>query len=314
MNALVGDIRIGTSGWTYPEWRDAFYPKGLPQRRELEHLAARVNSVEVNGTFYALRRPADYRSWAARTPDDFVLAVKGPKLITHTKRLRDVGDDLAEFFASGVHELGAKLGPVLWQLPPSLPFDHDRVAAFLDLLPPLRHAVEVRHPSFLRPEFFDLLRSHNAAAVIADAAGRFPVVDELTADFVYVRLHGATELYASDYGPAELDHWAAEVRTWARDRDVFVYFDNTMGGAAPYNAISLADRVGRSRVPRSDDSTSHSDASSTPEAATHSAPRAPNAVASTPPSTLPSGMAPQIRNLMVALSLPMRWGGATVCW
>jgi uncharacterized protein YecE (DUF72 family) len=244
MNDTVGDIRIGTSGWTYPEWRDAFYPKGLAQKRELEHLAERVNSVEVNGTFYSLRQPSHYRSWAARTPDDFVLSVKGPKLITHTRRLRDVEHDLVEFFDSGVRELGTKLGPILWQLPPSLHFDHDRLAAFLDLLPPLRHAVEVRHRSFLRPEFLDLLRAHNTAVVIADSAGRFPVVDELTADFAYVRLHGATELYVSDYGPAELDQWAEAVRTWATDRDVYVYFDNTMGGAAPYNAISLADRVG----------------------------------------------------------------------
>jgi uncharacterized protein YecE (DUF72 family) len=246
----VGDIRIGTSGWTYPEWRGAFYPKGLAQRQELEHLAARVNSLELNSTFYGLRQPSNYRSWAARTPTDFVLSVKAPKLITHDKRLRDVDDDLAEFFASGVHELGAKLGPVLWQLPPFLPFKPDRVTTFLDALPDdVRHAVEVRHPTFDSPDFLDLLRDRGIAAVVADSAGRFPILDEPTADFVYVRLHGAEELYVSDYGPGELDAWAARVGTWAEDRDVFVYFDNTMGGAAPYNAMSLAERVGSASSP-----------------------------------------------------------------
>ncbi len=246
----MGDIRIGTSGWTYPEWRGSFYPKGLPQKQELEHLAARVDSLELNGTFYALRQPSHYRSWAARTPDDFVLAVKAPKLITHTKRLRHVEHDLTEFFDSGVDELGAKLGPILWQLPPSLPFEPTRLATFLASLPDARHAIEARHPSFHSPDFLDLLRAHDVAAVLADSAGRFPVIDEPTADFVYVRLHGSQELYASDYGPAELDDWAARVRTWAEDRDVFVYFDNTMAGAAPYNAIGLADRLSpRGRQP-----------------------------------------------------------------
>lgn len=247
MNDPVGDIRIGTSGWTYPEWRDAFYPKGLSRDRELEHLAERVNSLELNSTFYGLRQPKNYRSWADRTPDDFVLAVKGPKLITHDKRLRDVDQDLAEFHASGLDELGAKLGPVLWQLPPYLPFNPDRVTAFLDALPTdVRHAVEVRHPSFDSPAFLDLLRDRGIAVVLADSAGRFPVLDGLTADFAYLRLHGSSELYVSDYSPAELDAWATVVRTLAEDRDVYVYFDNTMGGAAPYNAISLADRVGSS--------------------------------------------------------------------
>ena len=246
----MGEIRIGTSGWTYPEWRGSFYPKGLPQKQELEHLAARVNSLELNSTFYGLRQPSHYRSWAARTPDDFVLSVKAPKLITHEKRLRDVDDDLAEFFASGVHELGTKLGPVLWQLPPFLPFKPDRVTAFLDLLPhDVRHAVEPRHPTFDSPEFLDLLRDRGMAAVVADTAGRFPLLDDPTTDFVYARLHGSEELYVSTYGPAELDDWATRVRTWAEDRDVFVYFDNTLSGAAPYNAMSLAERLGTASSP-----------------------------------------------------------------
>ncbi|WNV83762.1 DUF72 domain-containing protein [Umezawaea sp. Da 62-37] len=238
------DIRIGTSGWTYPEWRGAFYPEGLSQKRELEHLAARVNSVEINGTFYSLRTPANYRSWATRTPDDFVLSVKGPKLITHTKRLRDVDDDLAEFFASGISELGAKQGPILWQLPPSLPFHPARFTTFLDSLPPARHAIEARHDSFDTPEFAELLRSHNIATVLADSGGKFPVFDEVTADFAYVRLHGPGELYLGDYPSDALDGWVERVQEWAVERDVFVYFDNTMSGAAPYNAVDLSERLG----------------------------------------------------------------------
>jgi uncharacterized protein YecE (DUF72 family) len=239
----MGDTRIGTSGWAYPEWRNAFYPKGLPQKAELEHLAARVNSIELNGTFYSLRKPANYRSWAARTPADFVLSVKGPKMVTHTKRLHDVSAPLADFFASGPLTLGPKLGPILWQLPPSLPFDSDRMATFLSQLPPVRHAIEVRHPSYRDPVFYDQLRTRNVALVVADSAGKYPTIDEQTADFTYVRLHGADELYVSDYSPEALDTWAAKVRTWSTDRDVYVYFDNTMGGAAPHNAISLASRL-----------------------------------------------------------------------
>ncbi|MET1072185.1 MAG: DUF72 domain-containing protein [Umezawaea sp.] len=238
------DIRIGTSGWTYPEWRDAFYPKGLARTKELEHLAAHVNSVEINGTFYSLRTPANYHSWATRTPDDFVLSVKGPKQITHTKRLHDVEDDLTAFFTSGLTELGPKQGPVLWQLPPWLPFSPARLTTFLELLPPGRHAIEARHDSFDTPEFAELLRSHDVAVVLADSGGKFPVLDEPTADFAYVRLHGPGELYVGDYSESALDGWAERVRGWAVERDVFVYFDNTMSGAAPYNAMALSERLG----------------------------------------------------------------------
>jgi len=244
--STMRQIRIGTSGWVYPEWRGAFYPKGLPQRLELAHLAGQVNSVEINGSFYSLRSPANYRSWADRTPDDFVLAVKGPKLVTHTRRLHDVEDALTAFFESGVRELGPKLGPVLWQFPPSLHFDADSLAAFLELLPtrPIRHAIEARHRSFHDPAFLELLRAHDIAVVIADSAGRFPMIEQVTTDFVYVRLHGDEELYASDYSPEALEQWAGKIRGWATDRDVYVYFDNTMRGAAPHNAIALADRLG----------------------------------------------------------------------
>ncbi|HEU5469874.1 MAG TPA: DUF72 domain-containing protein [Actinophytocola sp.] len=267
-------IRVGTSGWLYPPWRGRFYPTGLPHRRELEYLAGLVNSVELNGSFYSLQRPASYQAWHAQTPDDFVFAVKGGRFITHMKRLREVETPLANFFASGPLALGAKLGPVLWQLPASLPYDPDLLAAFFALLPrdtataarlaarhderlagrswtttdadrPLRHALEVRHPGFVDPSFLDLLRAHRIGLVIADTAGKFPYLEDVTADFAYVRLHGDEELYASDYSAAALDRWAGRVRELAAAAgDVYVYFDNDIHAYAPHNAIALAGRLG----------------------------------------------------------------------
>jgi uncharacterized protein YecE (DUF72 family) len=271
----VARARVGTSGWRYPPWRRTFYPEGLAQRRELEHLSRRVDSIEINGSFYALQRPENYRAWRAEAPDDFVFAVKGGRFITHLKQLRDVEVPLANFFASGVLALGPALGPVLWQLPPRLRFDADRVARFLELLPhttsaaaalaarhderldgraltetdadrPLRHAVEVRHDSFRDPAFADLLRAHDVALVLADSAGTWPVFDDVTAGFCYVRLHGADELYASGYTADALDTCATRIRAWLRaGRDVFVYFDNDAKVHAPYDAIALAERLAR---------------------------------------------------------------------
>jgi uncharacterized protein YecE (DUF72 family) len=264
--------RVGTSGWRYPPWRRTFYPEGLAQRRELEHLSRRVNSIEINGSFYSLQRPESWRAWAAETPDDFVFAVKGPRFVTHMKQLRDVATPVANFLASGVLALGPKLGPVLWQLPPRMRFDADRMAAFLALLPrttaeaarlaakhderldgrsitetdadrPLRHAVEPRHESFRDPAFTALLREHGIALVVADSAGTWPVFDETTTDFHYARLHGADELYASGYTPEALDAWAKRVRAWLADGDAFVYFDNDIKVHAPYDAIALAARL-----------------------------------------------------------------------
>jgi uncharacterized protein YecE (DUF72 family) len=267
----VGEIRIGTSGWVYPPWRGVFYPKGLAQKRELEHLSRQVTSVEINGSFYSLQRPSSYLRWAAQTPDDFVFAVKGGRFITHLKRLRDSGDTLANFFASGVLALGPKLGPFLWQLPPTLQFDAGLLTEFFGNLPrtttaaaelatrhdervdpawtttdadrPLRHALEVRHPTFVDPRFPDLLREHGIALVVADSAGKFPRLEEVTADFAYVRLHGADELYVSGYTDEGLDEWAAKVRTWAATGDVFVYFDNDAKVMAPRDAMALLRKV-----------------------------------------------------------------------
>ena len=288
---MAGDVRIGISGWRYPPWRGVFYPRGLPQRRELEYVAERMSSVEINGSFYSLQRPEKYRSWHDQTPDGFLFSVKGGRFITHLKKLRDVETPLANFFASGVLALGPKLGPVLWQLPPNLGFHAERLAAFLAMLPrttaaaaalaeghderlenraltatdadrPLRHTLEVRHPSFCTTEFVAVLREAGVALVVADTAKRFPFMDDVTADFVYVRLHGDEELYTSGYDDDALDRWAERVREWragrvpvsehtiaerARTRrggrDVFVYFDNDVKVRAPYDAMGLAERV-----------------------------------------------------------------------
>ncbi|NUT46921.1 MAG: DUF72 domain-containing protein [Saccharothrix sp.] len=273
---MTGEVRVGTSGWVYPTWRGAFYPEGLVRRRELAHISGLLSSVELNGSFYSLRRPSSYRAWAGQTPDDFLFAVQGGRYITHLKQLRDDEVPLANFFASGVLALGPKLGPVLWQLPPTTAFDPDRLAAFFDLLPrttaaaaelagrhddrlagdrawtttdadrPLRHALEVRHPTFLVPEFQALLRAHGIALVVSHSAGRYPYLEGVTADFAYVRLHGSRSLYVGSYTDDELDEWAARIRAWSADHDVYAYFDNDTDAAAPRDALRLA---GRLRLP-----------------------------------------------------------------
>ncbi len=283
---------IGISGWRYAGWRGDFYPRGLPQRRELEYAAGRLNSVEINGSFYSLQRPTSYLAWAEQTPDGFVFSIKGGRFITHMRKLVGVESALANFFASGVLALGDKLGPVLWQLPPVLGYDRARLAGFFDLLPrtttqaaalaaghderltdrswtttdndrPVRHAIEVRHPSYRDAGFVELLREHDVALVVADTAGKWPFMEDVTSNFVYVRLHGDQELYVSGYGDAALDSWAGKIRCWnaggnpetartistpadhdASGRDVFVYFDNDVKVRAPYDAMSLADKLG----------------------------------------------------------------------
>jgi uncharacterized protein YecE (DUF72 family) len=288
----MAETRVGISGWTYPGWRGIFYPEGLAHRRELEYASRRINSVEINGSFYSLQTPSSYRKWHEETPPGFVFAVKGGRFITHMKKLRDVEEPLANFFASGVLRLGEKLGPILWQFPQQFGFREERFKDFLELLPrtteaaaelakrhgprlegrawtradaslPLRHAFEMRHPAFFGPEFVRLLRRHNAALVFADTAQRWPYAEDLTADFAYVRLHGAEQLYASGYTDAQLDWWAERIRAWragsepadavrasaepppaAAERDVYVYFDNDAKVQAPFDALRLAERLG----------------------------------------------------------------------
>ncbi|GAA4482881.1 DUF72 domain-containing protein [Rhodococcus olei] len=268
-------IRVGISGWVYPGWRGDFYPSGLPHRRELAYAAARVSSIEVNASFYALGRPQTYARWRAETPDDFVFAVKGSRYVTHVRRLADTRAALANFFASGLLALGSKLGPVLWQLPPTLPLDPDAFDAFLRALPrtttalaalaahhdtklpaeraltvaaavlPVRHAVEVRHPTFTAPEAAALAERHGVALVVADTAGRYPRIDGCTGDFGYVRLHGDTVLYGGGYDDRALDAWAERISGWAaQGRDVYAYFDNDAAGRAPFDAMALQRRLG----------------------------------------------------------------------
>ena len=284
----IGRARVGMSGWRYPPWRGVFYPKDLPQRRELEFASRAVATIELNGSFYSLQKPAYYAQWHQETPDDFAFSVKGSRYITHILRLRDIEQPIANFFASGIANLGEKLGPFLWQLPPTTRYDPGLLDAFLSLLPkdadaatalaerhddkvkgraavsyapsrPLRHALEVRHDSFVDPSFVALLRRHGVAFVVADTGDRWPEFEDLTADFVYVRLHGASELYASGYSDAELERWADRIDRWRRGeetprprritdeagpraaaRDVFCYFDNTAKEFAPCNAQHLA--------------------------------------------------------------------------
>jgi len=277
--ACSGCTYIGISGYDYKGWRGRFYPDEVPARRWLEHASRRFNSIELNGTSYSLKSPAVFERWVTEVPDrDFVFAVKGGRFITHNLKLRNAEASLGNFFASGVLALGRKTGPFLWQLPATYRFDADRLAGFMRLLPRsagaaeavaqrhdhrlrrgalvaavadvrYRHAFEVRHPSYFHREFFDLLRAHGMAFVIADTAGKFPYAEEVTADFVYVRLHGSEELYASGYTDAELDSWAAKVRSWrsarGEARDVYVYFDNDAKVHAPFDAERLAARVSR---------------------------------------------------------------------
>ena len=260
---------VGISGWIYQPWRGQFYPPGLPHRQELAYAASRLSSIEVNGSFYSLQRPSSYYRWAAETPPGFVFAVKGGRFITHMKKLRDVQTPVANFFGSGVLALRDKLGPLLWQLPPNLAFDADRLTDFFTSLPastgeaaylarrhddrlagrawtgalddrPLRHALEVRHDSYRTPAFAQLLRELGVALVVADTAGRWPQLFDVTADFVYVRLHGSKELYASGYDDDELSVWADRIQGWtSAGLDVFVYFDNDIKVRAPYDAQAL---------------------------------------------------------------------------
>ena len=268
---------IGTSGYIYPRWRGHFYPAGLAQRSWLSYSSRHFNSIELNGTFYSLKSPEVYRRWMRETPDEFVFAIKGSRFITHNKKLAGVDQALANFFASGILELGHKTGPFLWQLPATYPFDRARVEGFLRLLPAgstaaarlaaehdpgilpdatvsvgtkvrYRHALEPRHPSYFSEPCFDLLRAYDIALVIADTAGTFPVAEVLTADFVYVRLHGSEALYASRYSDRELDHWADRLTNWSLVgneliRDIYVYLDNDALGHAPFDALRLAERM-----------------------------------------------------------------------
>jgi uncharacterized protein YecE (DUF72 family) len=296
--ALVraGEVRIGISGWRYRPWRGVFYPADLPQKRELYFASRAMKTIELNGSFYSLQSPSSYSSWYRETPADFVFAVKGGRFLTHNKKLRDCGLPLANFLASGVLALEEKLGPILWQLPPQLRFDAQRLEDFFAILPRstmtaadiasrhdarikrgaylevkedrrLRYAVEVRHESYDDPAFVKILRAHDIALAVADTAGKFPYLEDVTSDFVYVRLHGSKRLYVSGYDAAGLDRWSTRVLAWRdggqpsdailaapnstprprKGRDVYVYFDNDVKVRAPFDAMNLAARVGHGK-------------------------------------------------------------------
>jgi uncharacterized protein YecE (DUF72 family) len=275
---MAGQIRIGVSGWRYTPWRGNFYPKGLAQSRELHYASRAFNTIELNGSFYSLQSPTSYARWAAETPESFVFAVKGSRYITHMLKLRNIEAALANFFASGLFELGEKLGPILWQFPPQMKFEPSVFDDFFSILPrstahaqwiacahderpkgrvclqplddlPLRHAVEVRHASFETPQFVEMLRRHGIAFVVADTPRPWPRFEGITTDFAYMRLHGSTELYNSRYTHEELTRWAALMRQWALSGDVYCYFDNTDKLHAPDNAQELMEMVGLSATP-----------------------------------------------------------------
>jgi len=241
-------IRVGIGGWVFPPWRGVFYPAGLPQARELAHASRQVTAIEINGTFYGSQKPASFRRWHDETPQDFVFSLKGPRFVTHRSDLATAGPSIERFFASGVLELHDKLGPVLWQFAPWMPFDEGGFGAFLELLPQhlenraIRHVVEVRHRSFVSPSFTDLLRRHHVAVALVDD-DKFPALDEATADFVYARLRRCAENEPTGYPAVVLDSWAERFRGQAAQHDCFIYFINGAKIRAPAAAQALLQRL-----------------------------------------------------------------------
>lgn len=286
----MAKTRIGISGWRYAPWRGVFYPDDLPQREELAYASRQFNTIEINGSFYSLQSPTSYQRWYEETPRGFVFAVKAPRYVTHILRLKHAEQGMANFFASGVLALREKLGPILWQLPPSLRYDAETIEAFLEQLPhdseslaamgkrhdrkikkpmlkadrkrTIRHAMEVRHPSFVDEAFIAQLRRHNVALVVADTAGKWPFLEDVTAGFMYLRLHGDKELYASGYTNAALNRWCKHIDAWRKGsqprdaercsskaprkratRDIYCYFDNDTKVKAPFDAHTLMDKL-----------------------------------------------------------------------
>ena len=290
---MTGRIRIGISGWRYAPWRKVFYPGDLAQHRELHYASRQLSTIEINGTFYSLQRPESFAAWHADTPRGFCFSVKANRFITHVKKLREVDKPVANFLASGLFNLREKLGPFLWQFPPSFKFDPARLEAFLERLPrdmeaasalarkhdakvtgrsllkvdrnrKLRHAIEIRHDSFIDPLFIEILRRQKIALVVADTAGNRPYREDVTADFMYLRLHGEQEIYKSGYTEEALDRWAARIRAWStggepadarkiadlappprKSRDVYCYFDNEAKVHAPFDAMKLMRKLER---------------------------------------------------------------------
>jgi uncharacterized protein YecE (DUF72 family) len=273
MSEDLGKAYVGTSGWKKPQWRGGFYPTGLVQRRELEYVSRQLTSLEINSTFHGLQRPGSFDTWRSETPDGFVFAIKGSQFVTRRPHLRNVRPALADFFASGVLRLDAKLGPLLWQLPAELTFQMDEVERFAALLPRsfdeaaalaaesrtvewadtglanrgIRHAVEIRNASFIDAGFIELMRA-NDIGIVHTNGPEHPHLEELTSDFVYARLGSGPDHHAEGYDDETLDEWAARIEGWLTGhpaRDVFVYFNNPAGELphTPFNALRLIERL-----------------------------------------------------------------------
>jgi len=262
----IGPVHVGIGGWTYEPWRDNFYPKGLPQARELEYAAQQVTAIEINGTYYGTQSPATFAKWAKAVPDGFLFSVKASRFCTNRKVLAEAGESIAKFLGQGLTELGGKLGPILWQFMPTKKFDPEDFGSFLSLLPArqdgiaLRHAIEVRHDSFVCPEFIALARRHGVAIVFADHVG-YPTIADLSADFVYARLQHARADVATGYDAGELDGWARAVASWRGGhapedlpyvgekmpalpaREVFLFMINGAKERAPAAAMALIERL-----------------------------------------------------------------------
>ncbi|KAA0068845.1 DUF72 domain-containing protein [Rhodanobacter sp. T12-5] len=259
-------IRVGIGGWNYAPWRNNFYPAKLVQRRELEYASRQLRTIEINGTYYGAQKPATYAKWAADTPAGFIFSLKAPRYIAEGRRLADAGKGVSGFVHGGLAEMGDRLGPILWQLPPSRPFDADDLAAFLDNLPrelngqPLRHVLEVRHPSFLDERYVALARRQHIPTVFTDSPD-YPSLADLTGDFSYARLMRSADNVPTGYVPAELDRWATRARDWAAGndiddlphvaavepeappRDVFIFFISAAKQRNPAAAMALQSRI-----------------------------------------------------------------------
>lgn len=267
MTNKPGRIYCGIGGWTFEPWRGVFYPKGLPHAQELRYAGERLTSIEVNGTFYSTQKPATYAKWASEVPDGFVFSLKGPRYAVNRRVLSEAGDSITRFLESGISELGAKLGPLLWQFAPTKKFDEADFGGFLELLPakidgvPLRHVVEVRHESFCTPTFLALLRKFGIPVVFSEHA-TYPAIADLTGDFVYVRLQKGKDTVNTGYPPKALDAWAARARQWSsgdepadlpriapaskaarKPRDAFLYFIHEGKVRAPAAAMATIERL-----------------------------------------------------------------------
>ena len=262
---MSGRIRIGVGGWTFEPWRKRFYPEGLPQKRELEYAGKAFGSIEINGTFYGSQKPESFRKWRDETPEDFVFSLKAPRFATNRKILASAGESIDRFFASGVMELGDKLGPINWQLAATKKFEPEDIAGFLDLLPAevegraISHVIEARHPSFAVPEYVELLRAKGVAQVVAGDSD-YPVIADPTARFVYARIMGTKEAEEQGYPAKDLDAWAGRAKDWAKGtapadlelvapaaekapRDVFLYVISGDKVRNPAAAMALIERV-----------------------------------------------------------------------